>query len=99
MDPEARQCPHCGKKLRANNTKGVCADCSARGRTLENAPATPDASLYDVKAPSESRRSKSDVLKRFRIVATALDEDADKLLEAFAESWLAQLKGRVASED
>lgn len=99
MDPEARQCPHCGKKLRANNTKGVCADCSARGRTLENAPATPDASLYDVKAPSESRRSKSDVLKRFRIVATALDEDADKLLEAFAESWLAQLKERVASED
>ena len=109
MDPEARQCPHCGKKLRANNTKGVCADCSARGRTLENAPATPDASLYDVKAPSESRaKPKAEppetkhalpAMERFRIVADALGEDADKLLEAFAESWLAQLKERVASED
>ena len=76
-DPDARHCPHCSKKLRTNNTKGVCADCSARGRTIDNAPATPDAALYDVKAPSESRsKAKPDALKRFRLVAAALDEDA-----------------------
>ena len=102
-DPEARHCPYCSKKLRTNNTKGICGVCQARGRTLENAPATPDVSLYDVKAPSESAgrpkpaaRAKSDALKRFRVVAEALDEDADALLEAFAESWLAQLKERVS---
>lgn len=97
-DPEARTCPHCAKKLRIDNRVGVCGKCQQRGRTLENAPVAPDASLYDVKTPGTGR-AKSDVLKRFRIVATALDEDADALLEAFAESWLAQLKERVASED
>lgn len=104
MSADVRVCPHCGKKLRVDNRVGVCSACQVQGRTLANAPEAPDASLYDVKTTGERTaskpaRAKSDVLKRFRVVAAALDEDADALLEAFAESWLAQLKERVASED
>lgn len=111
MSADVRLCPYDGKKLRSDNSKGICSACQARGRTLANAP-TPaasedgrgiDSTIYDVKAPSESRakakparKSASDTLKRFRVVADALDEDADALLEAFAESWLAQLKERVS---
>lgn len=97
-DPEATQCTRCGKKLRSDNSKGVCADAQKCASRTSGG----DASVYDVKAPSERTattkpaRAKSETLKRFRVVAEALDEDADALLEAFAESWLAQLKERVS---
>ncbi|MBL8924146.1 MAG: hypothetical protein JNJ54_35150 [Myxococcaceae bacterium] len=61
--------------------------------------------MYDVKAPSErtekARKAKParTALQRFRVVAEALGEDADGLLEAFAESWLAQLRERVSEGD
>lgn len=110
---EEKTCTKCGKKLRRDNVAGVCGDAKAcRARVAAGA----DSSIYDVKAPSESREQVKaaavdfggrlqvekhalPALERFRIVADALGEDADALLEAFAESWLAQLKERVASED
>ena len=104
-------CTKCGKKLRRDNVAGVCGDSKLCRQRVEQA----GASIYDVKGPSErSSKTKTAVdfggrlevekpalpaLERFRIVANALSEDADALLEAFAESWLAQLKGRVTSED
>jgi hypothetical protein len=94
-DPGATQCTRCGKKLRSDNSKGVCADAQKCASRISES----DGSVYDVKTTSEqapARRAKSDTLKRFRVVAAALDEDADALLEAFAESWLAQLKERVS---
>jgi hypothetical protein len=105
---EKRTCPFCAKALRSDNTKGVCGKCQAKGRLAENAPATPtaeaDTSIYDVKTSGEAaprRRAKAEksALQRFRIVAEALGEDAEGLLEAFAESWLEQLKGRVGAGD
>lgn len=103
---EEKTCTKCGKKLRRDNVAGVCGDPKAcRARVA----AGTDSSIYDVKAPSESRaqvkaeppeaKHALPAMERFRIVADALGEDADKLLEAFAESWLAQLKERSASED
>lgn len=102
----ARTCPYDGKKLRSDNTKGICSKCQARGRTLEGAPKGDESSIYDVQAPSErkastarpAKPSKPEVssLKRFRVVAEALGEDADALLEAFADSWLEQLRGRLS---
>ena len=108
---EEKTCTKCGKKLRRDNVAGVCGDPKAcRARVAAEARADGhDLSIYDVKAPSESRaKPKAEppetkhalpAMERFRIVADALGEDADGLLEAFAESWLAQLKERVASED
>lgn len=29
-DPEARNCPHCGKKLRVDNKRGACSACLAK---------------------------------------------------------------------
>lgn len=104
MSADVRTCPYDGKKLRSDNVAGVCGDSKlCRQRVVGG-----DAAIYDVKAPSESRaKPKAEAVEkhalpamaRFRIVADALGEDADGLLEAFAESWLAQLKGRVTSED
>ena len=106
MSTDVMVCTKCGKKLRKDNRVGVCGDATAcRARVAAGA----DSSIYEVKAPSESRtKPKAEppetkhalpAMERFRIVADALGEDADALLEAFAESWLAQLKERVASED
>lgn len=89
MADETKTCPHCGKKLRSDNTKGVCANCQSRGRTLEGAPTDGPAVEPAERKP---RKSAESALKRFRAVAAGLGEDPDELLETFAEEWLEALR-------
>mgnify|MGYP001014329559 CR=1 FL=1 len=95
---DARLCPYDGKKLRSDNTKGICSVCQVLGRTLENAPATPVDDVLDTKTSLDKpkRTAAASALKRFRVVAEALGEDPNALIEAFAESWLGRLKERAA---
>lgn len=107
-------CTKCGKKLRRDNVAGICGDSKAcRERVAQagdssiydvKAPSESAAvRKYEARVVIAGQpapeKPKLAALERFRIVANALGEDADGLLEAFAESWLAQLKGRVTSED
>ena len=78
MTDDKKTCPHCGKTLRSDNTRGACSDCLKAGKAapeLEDKP-----------------RKKSDTLKRFRTVATALGKGADAILEEAADAWLAALR-------
>jgi hypothetical protein len=70
----------CGKRLRSNNTKGVCSSgCLATGEPGER----------------ERSKASKGVLKRFRIVAGALGKDPNALIEEFAGEWLKTLLGRL----
>lgn len=83
-DP-VRSCSQCGKKLRSNNTRGICSGCTKGGAAAEA-------------SGGEGRKSAArdkTVLKRFRVVAAALGVDPEGLLEGFARSWLKRLQDRV----
>lgn len=93
---DEKKCPFCGKKLRADNTKGVCGKCQSNGKRLENAPrgdAGDDQVLERTALPKTP--PKSDAVKRFRVVAEAMGYDADELLATYAEGWLAAVKQSV----
>lgn len=71
----------CTKKLRANNTKGVCSSgCEAQA---SSSPATGGG------------KTKSSVMKSFRTVATALGKDPNAILEEAAKTWLDAIRRAV----
>lgn len=86
--------PGCGKKLNANNTKGVCnSGCrSAEAPPSMRAPTATPSTRRPVK-----RAAAGEALERFRAVAEALGMDPDAVLEEFAEAWLAELREKVAA--
>lgn len=84
----------CGKKLRKDNTKGVCstgclsslAPATARAKTTNAHPA----------APAPAPRGERSALERFRLVCDALGKDAEAELEHLASQWLRALAEKVA---
>lgn len=85
--------PGCGKKLNANNTKGVChSGC-------RSAEAPPSMRAHDTPSTRRpvKRASAGEALERFRAVSEALGMDPDAVLEEFAEAWLAELREKVAA--
>lgn len=89
-----KKCPYDGKKLRSDNTKGVCAKCSARGRTLENAPQTSGADEAPPVSGKKQERHGQE-LKEFRQVAKLLGVDGDQLLVEFARGWLSEMRAKA----
>lgn len=76
--------PGCNKKLRSNNTTGVCAtNCQSN-----DAPA-------GTRAVGDSSGGRSDVMRRFKVVATALGKDPNAILEDAAATWLDAVKKAV----
>lgn len=92
MADEKRQCPHCGKTLRSDNTRGACSKCLAKGKGEGEAA-----------APARSSRNghltHAQTKKRFRTVAEALGIDGDKLLEQFMVGWLEKIRESVRAPE
>lgn len=74
----------CGKTLRDSNTTGMCSS----GCRSPEAPASLRAPGVELDGAPGKRRSASDTIKRFRIVAFALGKDPDAILEEAAQAWL-----------
>lgn len=81
----------CGKKLRSNNTTGVCG----AGCLSEDAPASKRASS-PAKTAKRPKGDHDDVLGKFRAVCIGLDKDPDEEIATFAKSWLDALKERLS---
>lgn len=83
--------PGCTKKLRSNNTTGVCAT----GCLSPDAPGSARAEGVDTSGDSGSRtgaRRPSTTLKQFRLVTRALGFDGEAILEEAARTWLDTVK-------
>lgn len=88
----------CGRRLRSNNTTGVCgSNCLSR-----EAPETKRAPGVDggTAGPAGPVNLKTDpVYKRFCTVASALGKDPNALLLAAAASWLTTVAEAVDKLD
>lgn len=87
----------CGKKLRSNNTTGVCAT----GCFSSEAPPSTRAGAA-VKSPRVSKAPKADaadVMARFRAVATGLGKSPDVILQDAAQAWLLALEELLDGAD
>jgi hypothetical protein len=77
-----RNCTKCGKNLRSNNQGDDCWACRKAAPTdggpVESGPA--------------SRKPKPGVVKRFKVVASALGVDPDNLISEFCEGWLERVR-------
>lgn len=82
---EPKTCPQCGKKLRADNTRGACSSCLSKAGASSLSPT--------------KKKAKADTKKRFRIVAEALGADADALLEEFMSGWLENIRAKANLDD
>lgn len=80
--------PGCNKKLRASNTNGVCAS----GCLSSDAPPSLRAGGSSTSSETGGR---SDVMRRFKVVATALGKDPNAILEDAAATWLDAVKKAV----
>lgn len=96
----------CTKTLRKDNAKGVCSS------NCGSPEAPPAQRAKGVKAPTalaknaeiddselthdEADEAPGTALKKFREVAEVVGLDADKVLEEFAQSWLAGLREKLA---
>lgn len=92
---DVRKCPHCNKPLRSNNTRGVCTGCFNKGLRVDGA-GTDEAPPADPSAPPAPRKKKpsGNVRKDFAVVARALGEDPDDLIDSYCENWLDELKDK-----
>lgn len=82
------ECTKCGKKLRSNNTRGVCSGgCKAVVSAIGAAPEE-SAEVY------RSKRRK-DLAGKFRAVTVALGYDPDELLEEYQQGWLDRIRERA----
>jgi hypothetical protein len=83
MSEEARLCSRegCTKKLRSNNTTGVCTPCK-KGKPSASRPAKPKV-------------QSSDTAQRFAIVTEALGMDPVEQTTKLQAEWLANLKSHV----
>lgn len=105
MSEEGKSCSHCGKALRSNNTKGICAvkaDCEDRAGRPRGGDAG-DESEVGGGEPVRTERKKakrtsptSDAMHRFRLVAEGFGLDPDSILQDFCEGWLAKARKGVA---
>ncbi len=83
----------CGKRLYANNTKGVCANkgkCAGKDELERFVPAAtaeapPKTRLVETRI---AKTAASDALGRFRLLAEALGFDPEEVLGQFANEWL-----------
>lgn len=91
-DDETKLCPHCGKKLRSDNTRGACSACLARGKKADGEPAPKRRSST---AAADTAQAAGTAVERFRQVASGLGLDPDTQLEAFAQAWLDELRAKV----
>lgn len=80
--------PGCNKKLRTSNTSGVCWS----GCLSPDAPASIRA---DSSSSASGSAPRSDVMRRFKVVATALGKDPNAILEEAAKEWLSALEKAV----
>lgn len=94
---DEKKCPYCKKKLRTDNSRGACSECLAKGRPIPNGEGEVDELAGLKLAPAKSK-TRSDTIKRFRIVAEAMGKDPDKMLEEYAEGWLELLKQKVEED-
>ena len=91
---EEKKCPHCGKKLRRDNTRGACSACLA-------SPGHRPAQAKEPKErdPKEAGELDADaVMTKFRAVTKALNLDADTILAEAAQGWLDGLRGILDGE-
>lgn len=91
---DEKKCPYCKKKLRADNTRGACSECLKDGKPIPNGAGEDELAGLSKLAPAKAK-SKSDVLKRFRLVADAMGLDPDQMLEEYAAGWLELVKEKV----
>lgn len=87
-EEKEKLCPSCGKKLRSDNTKGVCAKCQSKRGGADHSVSRPERT-------GNARNGHALTKKKFRIVADALGIDGERLLEQFMEGWLAKIRGSV----
>lgn len=87
---EVKTCSKCSKKLRADNTKGVCSEAAACRKRVAGGD---DAVLERVGVAEPP--PKGDALKRFRVVAEAMGYAPDRLLAQYCEGWLAALREEI----
>lgn len=80
-----RKCTKCEKPLRSNNQHDTCHACRLGG------PISVDADGGGQPVPRKAK-AQGDVVKRFKVVATALGVDPDKLIGEFCEGWLARVR-------
>lgn len=84
----AKECRKCGKTLRSTNQKGICAPkCKNPPVTAAAAEeeSTPAPARKAVRAPKPAR---SDVERRFFLLAEGLGQDPNTILEDFMGDWL-----------
>jgi hypothetical protein len=100
MSDDLKTCTRtgCGKRLRSDNTTGVCGS----GCLSDEAPPAKRAKASKVAGPRKPKREASaagdgEAVERFRTVATALGLDPEEILAEFAEAWIAELRGKVAA--
>lgn len=75
----------CTKKLRSNNTTGMCSvNCEA---WKDEAPVKA--------APRASSRRASETMRSFKTVARALGKNPDAILEEAASTWLEAVRKAV----
>lgn len=93
MANEKRSCPECGKTLRSDNKKGVCASCQSKGaKAVDGVAPAPRSSSKGSKGFAHTR-------KKFRVVSDALGIDGEKLLEQFMSGWLEKIRGSVRAPE
>lgn len=99
MSDETKTCerPGCGKKLRSSNTKGVCGSgcLSDEAPPSQRAKGAGTPRREGKRAAAPESAGSSGALERFRQVAAGLGLDPDAQLEAFAETWLAEVRSKV----
>lgn len=84
-----KTCPHCGKRLRADNKRGACSKCLRSGnRKGAVSPASKEAP----RPPVAAVEVKGTAVSRFKIVAGALGFDGEGMLEEYAKTWLDGLR-------
>ncbi len=85
-------CPKCSKPLRSNNTRGVCTNCYNEGHRADGSEAPPSGD-------QKKKRPAKDVVKKFMVVAAALDLDPEQMISDFCLGWLEGLSSRVQPRD
>jgi hypothetical protein len=93
---EERLCPHCSKKLRSDNTRGMCSNCFIKhGRKSVQADGESAAPAKKPKTRTKPSHPSGDVEKRFDLVVEVLGLEREEVLRGLMAEWLASLKGRL----
>lgn len=89
----------CTKQLRKDNSKGLCSSSclspDAPPMVRAKGGKAPVAPVDDSTLTHDEDGEPGPALKKFREVAAVVGLDADKVLEEFAQSWLAGLREKL----